>query len=200
MGDRADENSERLVFGQTALDEIRDRLRVDIGQLIIDELNQILRKYRPVILTVPTHSKLGPEYVDVSKQAQWVQNSIINTAEKLRDALVNEAHMLRGIMSPDADKLIDTATYIPMLNKLIEEADMAFVDLDQQAALGIRNSEQLKFEIIKDLWSAFETHFEDSFHARGQKNADQAIRVAFAEVYGQSESLSSLLKEMRKSS
>lgn len=200
MGDRTDENGERLVFGQTALDEIRDRLRVDIGQLIADELNQILRKFRPVILAVPTHSRLGPEHVDVSKQAQWVQNSIINTAEKLRDALVNEAHMLRGVMSPDADKLIDTATYIPMLNKLIEEADMAFVDLDQQAALGIRNSEQLKFEIIKDLWSAFETHFEDSFHARGQKNADQAIRVAFAEVYGHSESLASLLKEMRKSS
>ncbi|WP_432449027.1 hypothetical protein [Aliiroseovarius marinus] len=200
MGKRTEQNGGQLVFGQKALDDIYALLKADLHPALINRLDQIVQKFRPIVLAVPTHSKLGPTHIDVSKQAQWVQNSIINTAEELRDALANESHMFRGIMSPQADQLIDTSTYIPMLNKLIDEADMAFVDLDQQAALGIRNSEQLQFEIVKELWAAFSTHLGKKFHARGQKNADEAIRVAFAEVYGKGERLASLLKVMRNSS
>lgn len=200
MGERTEQNSEQLAFGQKALEDIQGVLKVALDQPLVDQLDRIVQKFRPLVLAVPTHSNLGPAHIDVSKQAQWVQNSIINTAEKLRDALANEAHMFRGIMSPQADQLIDISTYVPMLNKLIDEADMAFVDLDQQATLGIRNSEQLQFEIVKELWSAFSTHLGEKFHARGQKNADEAIRVAFKEVYGKGERLASLLKVMRNSS
>lgn len=200
MGKRTDENCDALEFSQGTLKKIHDRLRVALSQPFIDELNQILNHFRPIILSVPTHSNLGPEHLDVSKQAQWVQNSIITAAERLRDALQNDGHKLHSAMSSDMNEMIDTATYIPMLNALINDADKIFVELDQQAALGIRNSEQIKFEITNAIWSAFSTHFGDQFSARGQRNADQSVQLAFAEIYGQNESLASLLKLMRISS
>lgn len=200
MGGRIDEDCNALEFSQGTLKEIHDRLRVAPSQPFVDELNKILNQFRPIILGIPTHSVLGPEHLDVSKQAQWVQNSIITIAKRLRDALQNEGHKLRSAMSPEMDEKIDTATYIPMLSALIDEADSVFVELDQQASLGIRNSEQIQYEITKALWSAFATHFGDQFHARGQRNADQSIQLAFAEIYGQNESLASLLKLMRISS
>lgn len=200
MGERTGENCEALEFSQATLEKIRDSLRAELTQPLVDKLNQILRQFRPIVLKVPTHSRLGPEHLDVSKQAQWVQNSIINTAEHLRYALANEAHKFRGVMSPEMDKLIDIDTYIPTLDRLIDEADMAYVELNQQANLGIRNSEELQFQIVTALWGAFSTHLGDRFHASGQANADRAIRFAFAEVYGKRERLVSLLKEMRKSS
>lgn len=200
MGERTDEDCEALEFSAAAIVEIHERLRVELPQPFVDELNRIFHRFRPIVLSVPTHSQLGPDHLDVSKQAQWVQNSIINSAEQLRNALANEAHKFRGVMSPNIDKLIDIETYIPMLDKLIDEADMAYVELDQQATLGIRNTEQLQFEIVNALWFAFSNHLGDSFHARGQKNADQTIRIAFAEVYGKGESLASLLKTIRNSS
>lgn len=67
MGEQIDEDCDALEFSQGTLKEIHDRLRVALSQPFVDKLNEILNRFRPIILSVPTHSNLGPEHLDVSK-------------------------------------------------------------------------------------------------------------------------------------
>ena len=87
MGERTEQNGGQLAFGQKALKDVQALLKVALDQPLVDQLDRIVQRFRPLVISVPTHSNLAPSHIDVSKQAQWVQNSIINTAEKLRDAL-----------------------------------------------------------------------------------------------------------------
>ena len=146
---------------------------------------------------MPSKLKGAPSSKDLSKQIQWFEDNTIKPAQTLLKALTVDRHQLRTAMSPDLDAWIDTKHLIPALEKLLDDADAVFVELDQQLAHRITNADQLQFELASELYRAFDRNLGSDFTRRGVATVDEALRIACGEVLGRKEQINSILKAVR---
>lgn len=146
---------------------------------------------------MPSKLKDASSDKDLSKQIQWLEDNIIKPAQRLLKALTVDHHQMRTAMFPDLDTRIDTEHLVSALEKLLDDADAVFVELDQQMAHGITNRAQIQFEAVSALYQTFDSNLGEAFTRRGVVTVDEALRIACGEVLGRKEQMNSILKAVR---
>jgi predicted nucleic acid-binding Zn-ribbon protein len=197
VGEEGGGDDETEGFSASAISQLEKELHVTFSVQLKRELNELATRYRKVVSSLPSKLKDAPSSKDLSKQIQWFEDNAIKPAQTLLKALTVDRHQMRSAMSPDLDTRIDTEHLVPALEKLLDDADAVFVELDQQMAHSITNRDQIQFEIVSALYEAFERNLDEGFTRRGVATIDEALRIACGEVLGRKEQVNSVLKAVR---
>jgi predicted nucleic acid-binding Zn-ribbon protein len=184
-------------FGASAVGELEEELHVKFSDQLKRELDDITIKYRHIAKSVPSKLKDASSDKDLSKQIQWFEDNTIKPAQALLRALTVDRHQMRTAITPELDSWIDIERLIPVLEKLLEDADAVFCELDQQMSHRITNRDQIQFEVVSALYGAFERHLGPDFTRRGVATVDEALRIACGEILGRKEQINSVVKAVR---
>lgn len=193
--DRGDDSP--AVFSRTAIGQLESELHVSFPTELKCKLDGLAARYRDVAGSVPSKLKGAPSDKDLSKQIQWFEDNTIKPAQTLLKALTADRHQMRTAMSPDLDTRIDTESLVPALERLLDNADAVFVQLDEQMAHGITNRDQIQFEVVSELYKLFDRQLGRDFRKRGAATIDEVLRIACGEVLGRKEQINSILKAVR---
>lgn len=104
---------------------------------------------------------------------------------------------MRTAMTPELDKLIDSEHLVPALEKLLDQADDVYVELDQQLYHRITNKQQIQYEVVLALYKMFDYNLGDDFTKRGTATVDLALHIACGEVLKHKEQINLIVKAVR---
>jgi hypothetical protein len=197
MGEQGGGDDESKGFRASAIGQLEKELHIEFSEQLKQELCDLADKYRNLAKSVPSKLTNAPSNLDLSKQIQWFEDNTIKPAQTLLKALTTDRHLMRTVLSPDLDSYIDIEHLLPALEKLLDDADLVYVDLDQQMAHRITNKEQIQYEVASSLHKIFDQYLGDDFTKRGTATMDQVLRTACGEVLDHKEQMNSVLKAVR---
>ena len=141
---------------------------------------------------------MSPDHKDLSKQVQWFDDNAIKPAETLLKALTTGRHLLRTSMAPELDQRLGIEQLVPMLEAYLYRADDVRIEMEQQAAHGIYNKDQLQYEVVRELFDIFQRAFGEAFTRKGSaRRIESALRIGCAEVLGEHEQINSIVRTVR---
>lgn len=175
------------LFGPVWLDEcIKEAGNIAEDQFLKlgARLKEFAGPFRNQIASVPSHFPSGPKNIDISNQRDWLGSEVIKPAEKLKNALSAEnRHFFTSAMFNHSAYEPDFTEALRLLNEIEDFAELAFIRLDMQANLDIRNSTQLQFEIVNGIVEIIEKQLS-LYENRMSTRANVLVRLAFKEITG----------------
>lgn len=197
MGSEAGRTDGPETFGATVARTIEKLLHVQISDQLKRDLDQLTVKYRAIANSVPSKLRAAPADLDLSKQMQWFEDNVINPTETLVKALSVNRHRLRTAMSPNADAMLGVDRLAPALERFLADALRVHDDMDYQLVEGIRNKDQLQYEVLAALADLFKRQLGEDFSRQPAKVIDEVLRIACGEVIGQTENMPGLIRHVR---
>jgi hypothetical protein len=198
MGGEAGRTGGSETFGAEVTRAVEKLLRVQFDDQLQRDLDQLTVTYRAVARSIPSKLRAAPADLDLSKQMQWFEDNVIKPTETLVNALSADRHRMRTAMNPDVDTMLGVDQLAPALQRFLSVALRVHDDMDYQLVEGIRNKDQLQYEVLAALADLFKRQLGKDFTQLPGKVIDEVLRIACGEVVGQTENMPRLIRHVRR--
>lgn len=195
------------MFDDAAMAEISSMLRISDQQTVQAlqrDLVTICAHYQEIIATLPCDLPGAPLNMSLTKRGDWLETNVINPAEKLAAALVEDKRPMFSTwpypLTPP--KFRDNSALLSELQNLLGEATRLRDVLRSQQADDAGHSQELRAEIFISIVEALRKHPIGVPASRGVYDAEfrqrrggyvDAVRFIFKQITGVEENLDRLI-------